>query len=149
MSWFESLTLRLFGRRPVQGDVRFIDVEFAYETGGKALRDISLHAECGQVIALVGPTGCGKTTLVNLIFALYRPTAGRIEIDGQDIANVDIDSLRSAVGIVTQETFLFNGSILENVGFRAQKCVARGDRRGVPRRELPRVHHGAQRWLRC
>src|SRR5208282_6652505 len=88
-------------RQPVRGEVRFIDVEFEYETGRPALRDISLHAEPGQLVALVGPTGCGKTTLVNLLLALYRPKAGRIEIDGQDIAGVDLEPLRAAIGIVT------------------------------------------------
>jgi ATP-binding cassette subfamily B protein/subfamily B ATP-binding cassette protein MsbA len=102
---------------PVRGDVRYDHVSFDYGNGRVAVADVSLHAPPGQVIALVGPTGCGKSTLVNLLLGFYRPSAGAISIDGQNLAEVRIDSLRSAVAIVTQETFLFDGTILENVAF--------------------------------
>ena len=103
---------------PVRGDVRYNGVDFDYgKTGRPALCDITLRAAPGQVVALVGPTGCGKSTLVNLLPALYRPQAGLITIDGQDIASIGLDKLRAAIGIVTQEAFLFNGTILENIAF--------------------------------
>jgi ATP-binding cassette subfamily B protein/subfamily B ATP-binding cassette protein MsbA len=79
------------------------------------LRDISLHVDPGQMIALVGPTGAGKSTLVNLLPAFYEPTAGRVLIDGQDIAGITLDSLRSQISVVSQEAFLFNGSLRENI----------------------------------
>jgi ABC-type multidrug transport system fused ATPase/permease subunit len=79
------------------------------------LRDIALRAAPGQMIALVGPTGAGKSTLVNLLPAFYEPTAGRVLIDGQDIAGVALDSLRAQISVVSQEAFLFNGSIRENI----------------------------------
>ncbi len=100
---------------PVRGEVRFENVSFNYDGRGDALRGISLSARPGQMIALVGATGSGKTTLVNLIPAFYRPSGGRITIDSRDIADVSLASLRSIIGIVSQEAFLFNGTVRENI----------------------------------
>lgn len=100
---------------PVRGEVRLEDVSFSYDGGHDALRHISLHARAGQMIALVGPTGSGKTTLANLIPAFYRPGRGRITIDSTDIAGVSPGELRAHIGIVSQETFLFNGTVRENI----------------------------------
>ncbi len=100
---------------PVRGEVRFENVFFKYDGRGDALRGISLSARPGQMIALVGATGSGKTTLVNLIPAFYRPSGGRVTIDSRDIADVSLASLRSLVGIVSQEAFLFNGTVRENI----------------------------------
>ena len=110
---------------PVRGEVCYSGVCFSYGTSGRAaLRAISFHAAPGEVVALVGPTGCGKSTLVNLLPAFYRPNAGQITIDGQDIAEIGIDSLRAAIGIVTQEVFLFNGTIQENIAFARTDATA-------------------------
>lgn len=103
--------------QPIRGEVRYEGVNFGYKEGYDALRNITLHALPGEVIALVGQTGCGKSTLVNLLLSFYRGYTGKIEIDGQDIDGVSIESLRSAIGVVTQETFLFNGTIRENIAF--------------------------------
>ncbi len=102
-------------RTPVRGEVIFENVSFDYGEDKPALRNVSLHARAGQMIALVGPTGAGKSTLVNLLPAFYEPTAGRILIDGQDIRDIALDSLRAHISVVTQEPFLFNGTIRENI----------------------------------
>ncbi|MBP1747846.1 MAG: transporter ATP-binding protein [Deltaproteobacteria bacterium] len=99
----------------VRGDIRFESVSFSYDGGRETLKNISLHARPGQTIALVGATGSGKTTLVNLLPAFYEPRSGRIMIDGQDIRDISLTSLRSRIGIVSQETFLFNGTVRENI----------------------------------
>jgi len=99
----------------VRGEVEYEAVGFGYASDRPVLKGISLRAEPGQVTALVGPTGAGKTTLVHLLPALYVPTQGRIRIDGQDIAEVALDSLRSQVAMVSQEPFLFNGTVRENI----------------------------------
>jgi ATP-binding cassette subfamily B protein/subfamily B ATP-binding cassette protein MsbA len=103
--------------KPIRGEVRYDNVSFDYETGRVALTGIDLNVPPGQVVALVGSTGCGKSTLVNLLLGFYRPTAGKIYIDGRDIAELSIDSLRSVIAVVTQEAFLFDGTIWENVAF--------------------------------
>jgi ABC-type multidrug transport system fused ATPase/permease subunit len=100
---------------PVRGEVRYENVGFSYGQGRTALKDISLHARPGQKIALVGPTGAGKSTLVNLLPAFYELSSGRITIDGQDIAAVALESLRARLSIVSQEAFLFNGTVRENI----------------------------------
>jgi ATP-binding cassette, subfamily B, bacterial len=100
---------------PVRGEVVYDNVSFSYETGQPVLHGISLHARPGEMIALVGPTGAGKTSLVNLLPAFYETTSGRITIDGQDIRALSLKSLRSQISVVTQEAFLFNGSIRENL----------------------------------
>ena len=99
----------------VRGDVRFENVQFHYPSGQPVLADISLHASPRQVIALVGPTGAGKSTLVNILPAFYQPTAGRMTIDGQDVSRVSLESLRDQISIVSQEPFLFNGTVRENI----------------------------------
>ncbi len=81
------------------------------------LQNISLHAAPGEMIALVGPTGAGKSTLVNLLPAFYEPTAGRITIDGQNAATLSLETLRRHIAIVSQEPFLFNGTIRENIQY--------------------------------
>jgi len=101
--------------KPVSGEVRFEYVSFSYDGRREALKGVSLHARAGQMIALVGATGSGKTTLVNLLPAFYRPTSGRITVDSTDIAGVSLESLRALIGIVTQEAFLFNGTVRENI----------------------------------
>jgi ABC-type multidrug transport system fused ATPase/permease subunit len=100
---------------PVQGEVRYENVSFSYGHGRTALKHISLEARPGQMIALVGPTGSGKSTLVNLLPAFYEVSAGRILIDGQDTAELSLESLRSHLSVVSQEAFLFNGTVRENI----------------------------------
>ena len=100
---------------PVRGEVVYEGVSFSYGESRMVLRDVSLRAAPGQMMALVGPTGAGKSTLVNLLPAFYEPTAGRIVIDGQDISRVSLDSLRARISVVSQEAFLFNGTIRENI----------------------------------
>jgi ABC-type multidrug transport system fused ATPase/permease subunit len=99
----------------VLGDIRYVDVSFSYAEGLTALRHISLHARPGETIALVGATGAGKSTLVNLLARFYEFTDGEILIDGKPIRDYGIRTLRENIGVVTQESFLFNGSIRENL----------------------------------
>jgi ATP-binding cassette subfamily B protein len=102
----------------VKGKVAFENVTFRYFGGGDpVLKDVSFEAEPGQRIALLGATGSGKTTIINLLPRFYDPTEGRITLDGYDLRDVTLDSLRSQTGIVLQETTLFTGTIRENIAF--------------------------------
>jgi ATP-binding cassette, subfamily B, bacterial len=102
-------------KTPVRGEVCYDGVNFGYHAGRLTLKNISLHAYPGQMIALVGPTGAGKSTLVNLLPAFYEATSGHITIDSHDIAGISLESLRAHISIVSQEAFLFNGAIRENI----------------------------------
>src|SRR5512134_1866 len=102
----------------VQGNVKFEDVTFRYFRGGEPVLDkVTFEAKPGETIALLGATGSGKTTIINLLPRFYDPSEGRITIDGYDLRDVTIDSLRSQIGIVLQETTLFSGTIRENIAF--------------------------------
>lgn len=101
----------------IKGEVRFSHVSFGYETDNIVLEDIDLTVHPSEVIALVGPSGVGKTTMVNLIPRFFDPSEGNIEIDGQRITDVTLKSLRSQIGLVPQETFLFGGTIAENIAY--------------------------------
>ncbi|MBN1642078.1 MAG: ABC transporter ATP-binding protein [Anaerolineae bacterium] len=101
----------------VKGDVTFEDVCFAYAAGVPVLKHVSLHAEAGQSIALVGPTGAGKTTIVNLLTRFYDVGSGRILIDGIDIRDVQVHDLRRKLGIVLQDTYLFADTVMENIRY--------------------------------
>ena len=103
--------------KDVDGSITFENVDFAYENGIPVLKDVSFHCQPGKMLALVGPTGVGKTTLTQLISRFYEPTAGRILVDGQDISAVTMESLRQNISPVLQDTFLFNGTIAENIGY--------------------------------
>jgi ABC-type multidrug transport system fused ATPase/permease subunit len=99
----------------ILGDIRYEDVTFSYVEGLPALRNVSFHAPPGTAIALVGATGAGKSTLVNLLVRFYEFTSGQIYIDEKPIREFELRTLREAIGVVTQESFLFNGSIRENL----------------------------------
>ena len=102
----------------VRGRVRFEDVTFRYFSGGEpVLAKVNFEAEPGQTIALLGATGSGKSSIINLIPRFYDASEGRVTIDGHDVRDVKIDSLRSQIGIVLQETTLFSGTIRENIAF--------------------------------
>lgn len=101
----------------VRGDVVFEDVGFAYGTGPAVLSGVSLSVAAGTTLAIVGPTGGGKTTLVNLLARFYDPTSGRVVVDGHDLRGVTVDSYRRRLGIVLQEPFLFDGTIAENIRY--------------------------------
>src|SRR5271165_6089268 len=103
--------------RVTAGAVRFEAVEFAYDPERPILRGISFEAKPGQTIAIVGPSGAGKSTISRLLFRFYEPTGGRILIDGQDIRKVTQSSLRAAIGMVPQDTVLFNDTILYNIRY--------------------------------
>jgi len=108
---------------PFRGHVRFENVSFSYGKRREVLKHIDLEVKPDQIIALVGQTGSGKSTIINLIPRFYDPTEGRITIDGQDIREVTLHSLRSQIGIVLQETTLFAASIRENIAFGAQDAT--------------------------
>jgi ATP-binding cassette subfamily B protein len=103
--------------RDVEGHVQFDHVWFSYEAGKPVLQDIVVDAQPGQVIALVGHTGSGKTTMINLLPRFYDPNGGRILIDGQDLRDVTVKSLRENIAVVLQETFLFSGTIKDNIAY--------------------------------
>lgn len=103
--------------RKLQGNVTFDHVTFGYKNEKEILKDINLQATSGQTIALVGPTGSGKTTIINLLTRFYDIQKGHIRIDGRNIKDYDINSLRSKIGVVLQDTYLFAGTIMENIRY--------------------------------
>jgi len=103
--------------RADRGEIRFEDVSFAYDPARPIIKNISFSVPAGQMVAIVGPSGAGKSTISRLLFRFYEPTGGRIAIDGQDIASVTQDSLRRAIGMVPQDTVLFNDTIFYNIAY--------------------------------
>lgn len=101
----------------IKGEVTFDKVSFSYEDGVPVLKDVSFDIKPGEMIALVGPTGAGKTTVVNLISRFYDAESGRVLIDGHDVKDVTIESLRHQMGIMTQDNFLFSGTIRDNIRY--------------------------------
>ena len=100
---------------PIRGEVGFQDVHFRYGTGDEVLRHVTFHMSPGEVVALVGHSGAGKTSIANLLCRFYDPIQGRITVDGHDLRKVELASLRSQVAVVLQDTFLFNTTIRENL----------------------------------
>ncbi|GAA3371299.1 ABC transporter ATP-binding protein [Streptomyces sannanensis] len=107
------------------GAVALDRVSFQYEPDKPLIEDLSLKVEPGQTVAIVGPTGAGKTTLVNLLMRFYEVTGGRIALDGADIAEMSRDELRSGIGMVLQDTWLFGGTIADNIAYGANRDVTR------------------------
>ena len=102
---------------PIHGDVSFEQVSFSYEPGVRILDNVNFKAKAGDSFAIVGPTGAGKTTLVNLLSRFYNLDTGRILIDGTDISNVTIHSLRAQMGVMMQDSFIFAGTIMDNIRY--------------------------------
>ncbi|MFD0033520.1 ABC transporter ATP-binding protein [Streptomyces sp. NPDC127172] len=115
------------GEKPdlLRGLVEFENVSFRYEQDKPLIEDLSLAVEPGHTVAIVGPTGAGKTTLVNLLLRFYEVTGGRITLDGVDVAKMSRDELRSGIGMVLQDTWLFGGTIADNIAYGAAKDVTR------------------------
>lgn len=101
----------------LRGEIAFDHVDFSYTPGTPVLHDICLHARPGQHIALVGPTGCGKTTLINLLLRFYHPSSGSIMLDGRNIEGIDRFELRRSFGMVLQESWLFEGTVAQNIAY--------------------------------
>ena len=108
---------------PTRGEVEFKDVRFSYEEGTPVITGLSLHAKPGQTVAIVGPTGAGKTTLVNLLLRFYEIDSGQILIDGVDTATISKEELRENMGMVLQDTWLFKGTIAENIAFAKDEAT--------------------------
>jgi len=102
---------------PIQGTVEFQDVNFSYEAGKPVLFDVNFRAEPGRVTALVGSSGSGKSTIISLAAAFHTPTSGTVTVDGIDLSTVRLDTYRTQLGVVLQDTFLFDGTIEENIAF--------------------------------
>ena len=111
---------------PVRGDVRLDGVSFGYSEGQTVLNNVTFNAERGKVIAIVGPTGCGKTTIINLLMRFYDATTGEIRVDGSEVRDVTRSSLRGAYTMVLQDTWLFHGTVFDNIAY-GKKDVTRED----------------------
>lgn len=111
---------------PVRGDVRLDGVSFGYSEGQTVLNNVTFNAERGRVIAIVGPTGCGKTTIINLLMRFYDATTGEIRVDGSEVRDITRSSLRGAYTMVLQDTWLFHGTVFENIAY-GKKDVTRED----------------------
>ncbi|NLI60576.1 MAG: ABC transporter ATP-binding protein [Clostridiales bacterium] len=101
----------------IQGEVRFDNLEFYYDPDKPVLKNVAFTVKAGETIALVGPTGAGKSTIVNLISRFYDPINGKVLIDGHDIKNVTLDSLRKQMGVMLQDSFIFSGTIMDNIRY--------------------------------
>jgi len=101
----------------VKGHIRFEHVSFAYQSGPPVLRDISLNMAAGETVALVGQTGSGKSSLTKLLLRFYEPTEGKITLDGVPLGEIDLQDLRAAIGFVSQDVFLFHGTVRENIAY--------------------------------
>lgn len=113
----------------VQGNIDFEDVTFAYEEGTNILEHFNLHVKKGETIALVGPTGAGKTTIINMLTRFYDVSEGRVLIDGVDVRDASLASLRKEVGVLMQDPFIFKGSVLDNIRYGKwdatdEECIA-------------------------
>jgi len=105
-------------KNAIGGEIVFENVSFTYPGGDTpALSDVNLSVAAGQMVALVGPSGAGKTTLSNLVARFYDPTSGRVTLDGRDLRDFDVESFRSLLGIVEQDVFLFDGTIAQNIAY--------------------------------
>jgi ABC-type multidrug transport system fused ATPase/permease subunit len=113
----EDSTIRKVDMGPIRGDIAFHDVSFAYEEGKEVVRNINFSAPSGSVVALVGTSGSGKTTIAGLAASFLNPLSGKIMVDGTDLATVTLTSFRSQLGVVLQDDFLFEGTIRENILF--------------------------------
>jgi ATP-binding cassette subfamily B multidrug efflux pump len=122
----------------VQGDVRFDHVKFGYTPDKVVLHDLSMHAAPGSVTAIVGPTGAGKTTIVNLLMRFYDPQAGRILLDGKDLLDITRGSLRKSFAMVLQDTWLFDGTVTENIAYGSEHATLEDVQR-VARKA--KIHH--------
>ena len=132
-------------------EVRFRNVRFGYDPDRTILHDVSFEIPAGKTVAVVGPSGSGKSTLARLLFRFYDVSAGRIEIDGQDIREVTQHSLRQAIGIVPQDTVLFNDTIEYNIAYgrtdgRARPRSRRRRRRRTSTTSSPRRRRATTRW---
>ncbi len=121
----------------VTGDVRFEDVSFTYKNGREVLRDITLDAPSGQIIAILGMTGSGKSTLLHLLPRFYDVTGGRITLDGHDLRDLTLDTLRRNIGLVLQDVFLFNATIRENIAFGVDRAT---DEHVIAAAKVARLH---------
>src|SRR5690625_909939 len=101
----------------LQGDIRFRDVQFGYDRDRPVLNDVNLHIRAGETVAFVGPSGAGKSTLIALLPRFYEVDGGSITIDGHDIRDLTLKSLRQQIGVVQQDVFLFGGTVRENIGY--------------------------------
>jgi ATP-binding cassette, subfamily B, multidrug efflux pump len=121
----------------IRGRVEFDNVTFSYDEGGKILHNVSVKINQGDSIALVGPTGAGKTTIVNLISRFYDVDSGKVLIDGVDISQVTLDSLRKQMGVMLQDTFIFSGTIMDNIRY---SCLNATDEQVIQAAKAVRAH---------
>jgi ATP-binding cassette subfamily B protein len=136
---------------PIQGKVEYSHINFAYQPGEAVLKDINLLVMPGEAIALVGASGAGKTTFVNLLPRFYDPTNGHILIDGVNIRDVSLESLRRQIGIVPQETIMFSGTVAQNIAFGQQSydlaAVAEAAKIANAHQFITQLPEGYQTWV--
>lgn len=122
---------------PVRGDVRLDGVSFGYSEGQTVLNNVTFNAERGRVIAIVGPTGCGKTTIINLLMRFYDATTGEIRVDGSEVRDITRSSLRGAYTMVLQDTWLFHGTVFENIAYGKKDVMSEDVERAA---KAARIH---------
>lgn len=125
-------------KKPVKGDVSFEHVAFSYDADKELLKDLNAQVKSGQMVAIVGPTGVGKTTLINLLMRFYEVTGGHIKIDGMDINTCSREDLRKMFGMVLQDTWLFKGSIRDNIAYGKDDAT---DEEVIKAAKIANVHH--------
>ncbi len=130
------------------GEVRFEDVCFAYPSGDAVLRGIDFTARRGSCVALVGQTGAGKSTAMNLLQRMWDPTAGHITIDGHDLREVTLESLHRSIGVVFQDSMLFNRTIRDNLLIGKPDATQAEIEAGLPHGRGARLHHAPTAGLR-
>ncbi len=132
----------------LQGRIRFEGVSFRYPTGEQALRDVSFTIEPGEVVALVGHSGAGKSTLIDLLMRFYTPQQGKITVDGYDIQQVQLESLRSQIGVVPQQSMIFEGTIADNIAYSnpnaTQEAIAEAAKQAHAHEFIERLPNGYQ-----